>query len=643
MKKLLYLLLLTFSVGNAQNIDQLHQEIVAGERNAAQARMQHRPMASTGNYDVIFNRIDLILNNLTSSALSGEVTTYYKPNSNLTSMEFDFTHTIPVQSVTQRGANLTFSQANNVLTVNFPSQQTSGVLDSIKITYSGNVPATGLDSYTVQTHGANNTPIIFTLSEPYGAKDWWPCKQDLIDKIDSIEVILHYPATVNGENMVGVSNGLLMSESTTGSVKTSMWKSNYPITAYLVAFTITNYEEFSYNAGVTQPFTITNYAYAENLTSAQSTNAGDVVSVMNFYEQKFVPYPFKNERYAQVQFGWGGGMEHQTASFINSFNRSLVAHELAHQWFGDAVTCGSWHDIWINEGFATYSEALVQEHLDGQTAFDNWKRGANNVIIAETNGAVYVTDTTDIDRIFDWRLSYTKGAMVLNMLRLKLGDTDFFQGIQTYVTAKNNGFATISDFKVFMATQSGQNLDEFFADWIYGEGYPTYDITINATGTANQYEIIVNQTTSDPSVPFYEMPLPFAFSDGINVYNTVLDHTSSGQTFTVDVGFLPTNVAFDPHYDIVKGTTTLHTTLSNNEVLDEQFKIYPNPTTDFIYIENKSQNQINKVSIMSMNGQIIFSINKYFDKIDISNLAKGNYFVHIKTNKGHFVQKIIKK
>jgi aminopeptidase N len=558
-------------------------------------------------------------------------------------MEFDFTHTVPVQSITQRGTNLTFSQANNVLTVNFPAQQNSGILDSIKITYSGNIPTTGLDSYNIQTHGSNNTPVIFTLSEPYGAKDWWPCKQDLTDKIDSIEVNLHYPATVNGENMVGVSNGLLISESTIGGVKTSMWKSNYPIAAYLVAFTITNYETFSYNAGVTQPFSITNYAYAENLTNAQSTNAGEVVSVMNFYEQKFVPYPFRNERYAQVQFGWGGGMEHQTASFINNFNRSLVAHELAHQWFGDAVTCGSWHDIWINEGFATYSEALVQEHLDGQIAFDNWKRGANNTIISQPNGAVYVTDATNIWRIFSWRLSYTKGAMVLNMLRLKMGDTDFFQGIRNYVNAKNGEYATIPDFKGFMATQSGQNLDEFFADWIYGEGYPTYEITVNETTTPNQYEITVNQTTSDVSVPFYEMPLPFTFSDGTNTFNTILNHTSSGQVFTVDVGFTPTEVYFDPHNDIVKGNTVLHTTLANNEILANRFRVYPIPATDMIFVDNHSNNSIKKISIISLNGKIINLINKHFENIDISKMAKGAYFIKIDTNNGSFVQKIIKK
>ena len=642
MKKLFYIFALIYTVGNAQN-DQLHQDIVNSERRAAQARMQRSSMANTGNYDVIFNRIDLTLNDLTSSALSGEVTTYFKPHSNITSMEFDFTHTVPVQSVTQRGVSLTFSQANNVLTVDFPTTQTAGVLDSLKIVYSGNVPTSGLDSYNVQTHGPNNSPVVFTLSEPYGAKDWWPCKQDLIDKIDSLEVKLHYPATVNTENMVGVSNGLLVSETTNAGIKTSVWKSNYPIAAYLVAFAITNYEQFSYNAGISQAFSITNYAYAENLANAQASNGGEIVSVMNFYEQKFTPYPFRNERYAQVQFGWGGGMEHQTASFIGNFSRSLVAHELAHQWFGDDVTCGSWHDIWINEGFATYSEALVREHLDGQAAFDSWKRGANATITASPGGAVYVQDTTNIWRIFSWRLSYTKGAMVLNMLRLKLGDTDFFQGIQNYVNAKHGQYATIPDFKNFLATQSGQNLDEFFADWIYGEGYPTYDITVNETSTANQFEITVNQTTSDASVPFYEMPLPFSFTDGTNVFNTVLDHTSNGQTFTVDLSFSPTNIAFDPHYDIVKGQTVLHTTLSTNEMIANKFKVYPTPATNSIYIDNNSGNAIENVSIIAMNGQMIKLYKNNFQQIDISNLPKGSYFIKIQSQKGSFIQKMIKK
>ena len=91
---------------------------------------------------------------------------------------------------------------------------------------------------------------------------------------------------------------------------------------------------------------------------------------MNFFEATFTPYPFRNEKYGHAQFGWGGGMEHTTVSFMTArvsgaYSRSLIAHEMAHQWFGDKITCGSWRDIWLNEGFATYLASLVIENLDG--------------------------------------------------------------------------------------------------------------------------------------------------------------------------------------------------------------------------------------------------------------------------------------
>jgi len=363
---------------------------------------------------------------------------------------------------------------------------------------------------------------------------------------------------------------------------------------------------------------------------------------MNYFENTFGHYPFYDEKYGQIQFGWGGGMEHQTATFVVNFSRPLIAHELAHQWFGDAVTCGSWHHIWLNEGFATYSEALTREALNGQSYIDNWKQQANNYITSELGGSVYVQDTTDISRIFNSRLSYYKGAMVLNMLRLKVGDQHFFQGVRQYVVDKTFQYVKTPDFRVEMEAESGQDLQEFFNDWIFGEGYPTYQINVNRIGNG-QYDVIVNQTTSHPSVNFYEMPLPFRFSDySGHTFDIILDNTSNGQHFTVNTGFEVTQVDFDPHYDIVKGPTQLNTALRIGEDALSQIKIFPNPVQTFFSVEATEHN-LQKVAIYTSDGKLVKTLKHRFNHIDVNDLAQGIYFVKIKTDKGTITQRMIKR
>ena len=640
MKRISLLIVFSFVIQvQAQFIEKPFKKLVERERTAALKHLLKQPLANTGNYDVKFHR--LILNpSLTSRNLSGEVTTYFVPNQAMTTMEFDFNTQMTVNNVVWHSQNLSFSQLDNRLIINFSQARPANILDSITVSYQGTVPNTGLDSYMVTTHGSN-IPVVWTLSEPYGARDWWPCKQDLNDKIDSIDVIINYPQTVGGQSMTAVSNGLLTSEYTSGTTKTSVWKHRYPIAAYLVAFAITNYTKYTVNAGVTQSFPIDNYPYPENLSDAQN-NANAHLQVMNYFENTFGPYPFNQEKYGQIQFGWGGGMEHQTATFIVNYERWLTAHELAHQWFGDAVTCGSWHDIWLNEGFATYSEALTREALDGQPAFDNWKTNATNDIISQPNGAVYVQDTSAVWRIFDGRLTYSKGAMVLNMLRLKLGDNNFFQGIRNYLNNYKFHYALTPDLRQEFESQSGQNLTEFFNDWIYGEGYPTYNITVTRIGNG-LYDVQVNQNTSDASVSFFEMPLPFKFTgNGGNNYEIMLDNTSNGQHFTVNTGFEVTNVEFDPHHDIVKGQTTLNANLSINVLDSSNIEIFPNPVQSYLNIENDNIN-ITKVRFLSIAGKELFTAINNFRHINVNSLHKGLYIVKIETAKGVYIKKMLKK
>ncbi len=617
--------------------DLAHRQLVQNERNFAKLKM--RKATNIGNnYDVVYHRLELTPD-MNQDNITGIVTTYFKPTTDTNNIEFDLMDQLTVSSVTGNGASLNFTHQNNVLHVNFPSNLPAGVLDSLTVNYSGTPPDSGFDSYVTTEH--NTTPIVWTLSEPYGARDWWPCKQDLTDKIDSIDVILHYPALINGQTMSGVSNGLLTSETVSGTTKTSVWKHRYPIATYLVAFAITNYEKHTINAGVNQSFPIDNFFYPENATNNQSASQS-IIPVMNYFENSFGDYPFNNEKYGQAQFGWGGGMEHQTITFLVSYSRGLMAHELAHQWFGDAITCGSWYDIWLNEGFATYSEGLTREHLDGIIAFNDWKQNTTNTIISQPNGSVYVDDISNVNRIFSWRLSYSKGAMVLNMLRLKVGDNNFFQGLKNYVNQKSFQYAQTADFKNVMATTSGQNLDEFFNDWIFGEGYPTYDINVVRSGTY-RYRITVNQTTSDSSVSFFEMPLPFTFTGNGQTFEVLLDNTSNGQVFEVNVGFDATNVDFDPNSDIVKGNTTMNANLGVNDFENQSFSVYPNPASDFININNKQNLVIDEISIYDVQGRFVKKYDVSKQVLKTEELSDGNYFVYIKSGNKTYVYKTIIK
>src|SRR5262249_23701080 len=149
-------------------------------------------------------------------------------------------------------------------------------------------------------------------------------------------------------------------------------------------------------------------------TSA-ATNLPLVMNFLSMYDTLLIQYPFANEKYGHCQFNWGGGMEHQTMTFMDSYDFLLIGHELAHQWFGDRVTCGNWEDIWLNEGFATYFEALCENEFLGASAWTSWKQNTRNNITSAADGSVKCSDTTDFNRIFDDRLSYNKGAFLLHM------------------------------------------------------------------------------------------------------------------------------------------------------------------------------------------------------------------------------------
>ena len=635
-KTYLVTLLFSISFAFAQNDDVASEKLRESEMRAASSLMSLVVNPNTLNYDVTYHELRYTVDPAVYF-ITGEVSTTFTAIEDMSSITFDLANEMVVTSVTKNGISLNFTESgNNELVITLPALQTAGTSATVKINYSGVPPVNGFASFAAETH--NNTPVLWTLSEPYGARDWWPCKQDLNDKIESIDVYITAPAIYTS-----VSNGLEINQTTSGNNKTTHFHHGYPIPAYLIAIAVTDYQVFTQQAGsAPNTFPIVNYLYPESY-AANVTLLAQTPIIMNVFETLFETYPFHNEKYGHAQFGWGGGMEHTTVSFMGAFNRSLIAHELAHQWFGDKITCGTWQDIWLNEGFAEYLSGLVVENLDGNASFTSWKNSKINSITSQTSGNVYLTETEalDVNRIFSSRLTYNKGSMVVNMLRFKLGDAVFFQGMKNYLADPNLAFkyAVTPQLQEHLEIVSGQNLTEFFNDWVYKQGYPTYSITGQNWGTG-QAKITVNQSQSHFSVTYFEMPLPIRFTgSGGQTHDVIVNNTVNGEVFIVVVPFTITGVIFDPNKNIISKNNTA--ALGNEAFeMNKAIVLFPNPSSDVVRIQMPSTLTLERIVVFNSLGQIVLEQNA--SEISVRNFATGVHFVQIETSEGTFHKKFMK-
>ncbi len=573
--------------------------------------------------------------------INGKVTIYFKILTASNSITLDLVDNLNVDSIKQRNSALINQHANNTLQINFANTLSSGSLDSISVFYQGVPPLTGFGSYIQTSHAG--VPVTWTLSEPYGSRDWWPCKNGLDDKTDSIDVYLITPL-----QYTAASNGLLQSVATGSTQKITHWKHRYPIATYLICFAVTNYSVFNNTVqlgSVNMP--VQTFCYPESIALFQA-NTPLVLEALVLYNKIFGEYPFIKEKYGHVQFGFGGGQEHQTSTFIVTPEESLMAHELAHQWFGDKITCGSWQDIWLNEGFATFASLL---NLEKKYPTDNAVNRSYeiNIITSITSGSVWVDDTTNVNRIFSSRLSYRKGSHLLFMLRWILGDSVFFKGIQQYQKDEKiiYGFARTADLQRNLEKVSGKNLDYFFKEWFYGQGYPSYNV--QWTQLSNSYvRIKMNQITSHSSVPFFELPVALQFKNANQQKTVVVDNKFNGEYFYKNIGFVADTVLIDPDYWLITkdNTTQKITDIINGENV---IKIFPNPVRDQFYLYLANFNLPNaSVNVYTASGQLVYrkslSVNgSEFIEVPVQNLSTGVYFVRVRSgNQIKFTSKILK-
>lgn len=637
MKKYLLPALFCFAGAFAQDELTDVSHIAEAEMKSAASLMEVEVNPDTQNYDVTYHKLEFTVDPAVYS-ISGTVTTTFTALSAMTTVTFDLTSELTVSSVTKNNVSLTFVQSGDELVITLPGGLAADTSATVVITYSG-APAEGEEAFTTSTHGAN-IPVLYTLSEPFGARDWWPCKQDLNDKADSIDVYITAPSAYTS-----VANGVQQEIVTNlGGTKTTHFHHGHPIAAYLIAIAVTNYSVYTQTAGTApNTFPLVNYVYPENLATAQIQLAQTPL-IMDFYEDTFETYPYADEKYGHAQFGWGGGMEHTTVSFMYNFSRQLIAHELGHQWFGDKVTCGTWQDIWLNEGFATYMASMVIADFDGATAFISDKSSMIQNIISQPGGSVYIpaNEVNSVNRIFSSRLSYNKGAMVLNMLRFKLGDTLFFQALQAYLDdpALAYGYATTPNLQAHLETAYGSSLSEFFQDWVYNQGYPSYTIVAH-NSAVGQVQFTVNQTQSHSSVAFFEMPVPVrVFGSAGQWADLVLDNTFNGQVIYKSVPFTVTSVGFDPNKELISGGNSI--TLDTNDFEVAGLSLFPNPSASQLQLNVPEGVSITETVFYNMLGQAVKRTSSNTNW-DVSMLSHGVYILAVKSSKGLSKLRFIKQ
>ena len=343
------------------------------------------------DYDVHYYGIDLEVSD-TSTFIRGSTQIGSTALVGMDEVVFELSVNLTVDSVFIDGVKVpAFAHGNDLVRITAASTIDPGETFSTRIFYHGTGGRYGFFSgISSRRDPFWGKRVTYTLSEPFHALDWFACKQVLTDKADSADIYL----TV-GDHLKAGSNGLLAGiDSLPGNRARYRWETRYPIAFYLLSLSVSEYQDYSYYLHpehAVDSFLFQNYIYdtaAYLLAFKDDIDAtGDM---MLSFSGLFGDYPFWKEKYGHCLAPMGGGMEHQTMTTLANFGFNLVAHELAHQWFGDNVTCASWQDIWVNEGFASYAEYLALEQLVSYTAAAEWMEMAHNRVYTEPEGSVYI-------------------------------------------------------------------------------------------------------------------------------------------------------------------------------------------------------------------------------------------------------------
>ena len=591
-------------------------------------------IAQTEKYDVNYYNLNLNMTN-TSTYLSGMVRMDAKAKVNLDSALFELFQSFTITEIRVNGIPVNYSRNQSAIKV--PVNATQGDYFSIETDYFGTPPTAatnplgggGMTYKKSQTWGNR---VVWSLSEPFSAYEWFPVKQSLKDKIDSSDVSITVPDTCKAG-----SNGILVSVDTLGNGLLKFnWKNRHMIDYYLISVSVAKYIEHNYYVqpnGSTDSIFVQNFIYNNPQTLPYFLNdINETGDFLVLFSDLYGLYPYADEKYGHCMAPISGGMEHQTMTTQGFFEKTLTAHELAHQWWGNQVTCASWSDIWVNEGWASYSEYLMLENLYPAEKNQHMLDVHNNVM-SQPDGSVWCLDSLNEGRIFSGRLTYDKGAGIIHSMRNIVNDDNlFFEVLNSFQTKYKDSVATGIDFKNELELQTGIDFDPFFEQWYFGEGYPTYALKWNQVG--NDLFVKISHITSASNVtPTFTNPLDVRFIR-VGLGDTIIrfNINSNNELFVIsEMGQITNSISIDPNNWIINQVASIlqdNTLGSINLEEESKIEVYPNPTNGVFQILNLNQNA--EIKIFNTNGQLLLSKNiAPNDSIDIQEFSMGTYILDI--------------
>ncbi|WP_084555880.1 M1 family aminopeptidase [Alkaliflexus imshenetskii] len=557
------MLVTAYSTASAQQIK--------GEGTAAEDQLKSSAQSillqTDTNIDVTFYHIDIELD-IAGTAIIGKVNVSFNSlTEGLASIRLNLKNFFTVTAID--GAS-SWTHTSDILTIVLEEPLALGSASSVEIEYNGQpelISSGGVNKGLRFQTRADGAPAIVNLSTPYFSHYWYPCKDGPSDKADSVYVNITVPETYNGFALTAVSNGKLEGTTTESGMKTFNWRHRYPIAPYYVLVAVSNYTVINrvYSNNGTQ-FPLTYYAYPQDVPAA-NTLVSNIPEMLDFFIDLYGDYPFAEEGYGLTQIPVLWAIESQTNNVIGTWSEAwlgFIAHELSHAWFGNSITNKTWQHVWLQEGFATYSEALYIEAKQGKEAFLTFIRSFNERFNASQR--LFLEDDAQHNKVFS-QYVFDKGAWVVHMLRNHIGDELFFQCLKTYAQspAFQYGHATTEDFRLHCEQITNMNLSAFFEQWVYDRSYPDYKYNFYSDVETGKAGLAIKQTQGivyqERAVFEMYMDILLTFDDGSERLERVFNNKQL-QYFYFDIDKEVTQIVLDPDEWIIRRFRTLDTNIT---------------------------------------------------------------------------------